>query len=150
MENATDALKIAFAAFIFIVALSIVFSLMTKIKATADSILISSDQTTYYNWNTGETNYRQRNGRVVGVDEVISTLKNFRIKKNDRTEEFDYSVGMEAKIEEFIKNNSGSQKIYLENIQEITTGGKYKVAEDGVRVIIAPGVTRTYVIYDEL
>ena len=57
---------------------------------------------------------------------------------------------MEAKIEEFIKNNSGSQKIYLENIQEITTGGKYKVAEDGVRVIIAPGVTRTYVIYDEL
>lgn len=157
MENATDALKIAFAAFIFIVALSIVFSLMTKIKATADSILISSDKTTYYNWNTGETNYRQRNGRVVGVDEVISTLKNYRnqatyvrIKKNDRTEEFDYSVGMEAKIEEFIKNNSGSQKIYLENIQEITTGGKYKVAEDGVRVIIAPGVTRTYVIYDEL
>ncbi len=73
MENATDALKIAFVAFIFIVALSIVFSLMTKIKATADSILISSDQTTYYNWNTGETNYRQRNGRVVGVDEVIST-----------------------------------------------------------------------------
>ena len=38
MENATDALKIAFAAFIFIVALSIVFSLMTKIKATADII----------------------------------------------------------------------------------------------------------------
>jgi len=34
-----------------------------------------------------------------------------------------------------------------ENILEITLDGKYKEAEDGTKVIIEPGTTRTYIIY---
>lgn len=47
MENASDALKMAFAVFVFIIALSTVFSLISQVKETADAILINSDRTTY-------------------------------------------------------------------------------------------------------
>ena len=55
MENSVDALKMAFAVFMFIVALSIIFSLLTKTKDTADVILFYSDKTNYYDWEEGST-----------------------------------------------------------------------------------------------
>ena len=72
MENAVDALKMAFAIFVFIMALSIVFSLFTQIKDTADSVLYLSDKTNFYEWETGNLT----NGRIVGEDTVIATLYN--------------------------------------------------------------------------
>lgn len=59
MENASDALKIAFAVFVFIIALSIVFSLISKVKETADAILVYSDKTTYYDWIEGDLEERK-------------------------------------------------------------------------------------------
>lgn len=59
MENTTDALKMAFAIFVFIIALSIVFSLIGKVKETADSILFYSDKTNYYEWDTGDLSERK-------------------------------------------------------------------------------------------
>lgn len=47
MENASDALKMAFAVFVFIIALTMVFSLISKVKETADAILLNSDRITY-------------------------------------------------------------------------------------------------------
>ena len=73
MENVSDALKMAFAIFVFIVALSIVFFLLSEIKTTADSILFDSDKTNYLEYETGSL----ENGRIVGIDTVISTLKKY-------------------------------------------------------------------------
>ena len=63
--------------------------------------------------------------------------------------EYNFNTSKEE-IESFINSNIRSTAQYLENIREITTGGKYMVAEDGTRVTIQPGTTRTYVIYTKI
>lgn len=146
MENAADALKMAFAIFVFIVALSIVFSLIGNVKETADAILYYSDKTNYYQYETGNL----ENGRIVGIDTVISTLKNYRNQSAYVIidgKEFNYGANMDAEIDTYITNNIGSSAQYYENIREITTGGQYRIAEDGTKITIRPGTTRTYVIY---
>lgn len=152
MENVSDALKMAFAIFVFIIALSMVFFLLTEVKTTADSILFASDKTNYFEWETGSL----ENGRIVGIDTVISTLKNYTkqstyviIEDSSGSTEYNFSTTKEE-IENFINSNIKKTDQYLENIREITTGGKYKVAEDGTRVTIQPGTTRTYVIYTKI
>ncbi len=152
MENVSDALKMAFAIFVFIIALSIVFFLLSEIKSTADSIMFDSDKTNYFAWETGSL----ENGRIVGIDTVISTLKNYTkqstyviIEDSSGSTEYNFSTTKEE-IENFINSNIKKTDQYLENIREITTGGKYKVAEDGTRVTIQPGTTRTYVIYTKI
>ena len=65
-------LKMAFAIFVFIIALSIVFFLLSEIKSQQHSIMFDSDKTNYFAWETGSL----ENGRIVGIDTVISTLKN--------------------------------------------------------------------------
>lgn len=155
MENSADALKMVLAIFMFVVALSIVFSQLSKVKETADTVLWYSDKTNYYNWTEGNT--LTENGRIVGIETVISTLKNYRkqsayviIEDDSGKREFDYSSSMQEEIENFIKAKTGSQDKYLENIREITTGGKYRTADDGTRITIKPGTTRTYVIYTKI
>ena len=61
MENAADALKMAFAIFVFIVALSIVFSLIGKVKETADAVLANSDKTNYYQYAYGKNVKERKN-----------------------------------------------------------------------------------------
>ena len=71
MENASDALKMTFAIFVFVIALTIVFSLISKVKETADAILLNSDKTNYYEWETGNLeerkNCRRRNRNSIIV-----------------------------------------------------------------------------------
>ena len=107
MENVSDALKMAFAIFIFIIALSIVFFLLSEIKNTADSIMFDSDKTNYFQWETGSL----ENGRIVGIDTVISTLKNYTkqstyviIEDSSGSTEYNFSTTKEE-IENFINSN---------------------------------------------
>lgn len=60
MENAADALKMAFAIFVFIMALSMVFSLISTIKETADEVLFITDKTNFYDWEIGNLEERKR------------------------------------------------------------------------------------------
>lgn len=153
MENASDALKMAFAVFVFIIALSIVFSLLTKIKETADMVLFHTDKTNYYEWETGTLD----NGRVVGEDTIISSLYKqqkeltyISIKGNTQDIEFKPSDLQQARIEYIQQNLNTGNTTYLENITEITTGGEYMVGEDGIKITITPGTTRTYVTYTKI
>ena len=155
MDNVTDALKMAFAVFVFVIALSIVFSLMTKTKDVADAVLWYSDKTNYYDW----TDEKTAEGRIVGEDTVISALQT-QIKEkvfvqiqdqNGITEKTFKPSSQEDEVqkrEEYIKDalNNGTNK-YLERVVEITTGGVFRTAEDGTRITIQPGTTRTYVIF---
>ena len=50
-------------------------------------------------------------------------------------------------IQQWIDDNITSTDTYKENILEITLDGKYKEAEDGTKIVIEPGETRTYIIY---
>ena len=155
MENAADALKMAFAIFVFIVALSIVFSLMTKIKGTADTVLWYSDKTNYYDWAEENTD----NGRTVGEDVIISALYTIveeklyiQVKDGAATTTFAPSI-LPAEVERRQKIindnlNSGSNT-YKERVMELTTGGVFRTAEDGTKITIQPGTTKTYVIFEK-
>lgn len=148
MENAADALKIAAAIFIFIIALSVTFSTFYKVKNAADDILVYSDKTNYYDKKTGTLTEK---GRVVGKDVIISTLNKgevyVNVVKKDGTI-YNFSTS-DKDTEDFIKNKLGDETIYYESISEITMSGKYSTGEDGTKLVILPGETRTYVTYTE-
>lgn len=146
MENAADALKIAFGIFVFIIALSIFFSLLTKVKDTADSILFSSDKTNYYEWEEGTLD----KGRIVGEDTVIAALYNSGddltrvVIKKGNTQIYPSSS---KNIRQVIEDDLSDGTVYLENIVEVVTGGSYRVGEDGTKITIRPGTTKTYIYY---
>lgn len=71
MENAADALKMAFAVFVFVVAISLTFSSFTKAKEAADAVLWYTDKTNYYQWVESA---QQENGREVTRDAIIASL----------------------------------------------------------------------------
>lgn len=72
MENVADALKIAFAIFVFIVAIALLFSLTSQAKDTADTVFFYGDKTNFYGHASSKENNRE-----VSVSEVISTLHRY-------------------------------------------------------------------------
>jgi len=152
MENAAEALKMAFAIFVFIMALTLVFSTVSRVVKASENVLYYSDKTNYYDWAEASN----ENGRIVGVDTIIATLF-----KQSSPLYADHSFMPYVRIDgvvyppnanyiEWIENNLvdlTNDDTYKENILEITLDGKYKEAEDGTKVIIEPGTTRTYIIY---
>ena len=152
MENASDALKIAFAVFAFIIALSITFYLITSTKEAADNILWHSDNRNY--WSHTEGNEQ----KIVGVDTVIATLKNRGTQSayvivKDGSNEYTYKINEQddKKVNTFIKDNIGKTDKYIETVREIVTDGVYRVGNDGTRISVKPGgSTRTYIIYEKI
>lgn len=69
MENAVEALKLAFAVLVFVLALSVAMFAFSKARETADIVLESSDNQRYYDSiETGTEN------RIVGFETVIPTV----------------------------------------------------------------------------
>lgn len=86
MENATDALKIAFAAMIFVMALSIAIAMFSQLNDVSKVVLSSSDVTFFYEY---EQTTNQKN-RIVGLETIIPTIykyykENFTILFLDRS-----------------------------------------------------------------
>lgn len=82
MENAVDALKMAFAVLFFVGALGISMVTFTKARETADILLYSKDSTNYYEYVEPSKN----KSRVVGVETIIPTL--YRYYKENYTVQF--------------------------------------------------------------
>lgn len=78
MENAVDAFKLAFAVFVFIIAISIVMYMFTQAKTTSDLVLERSDVTEFMDYTVLES--IQNSGtmiaedRIVGLETIIPTL----------------------------------------------------------------------------
>ncbi len=70
MENATDALKMAFAAMIFVMALTISIVMFSHLNQTSKIVLSASDVTKFYEY---EEATNQKN-RIVGLETIIPTL----------------------------------------------------------------------------
>ena len=71
MENAVDALKIAFGILVFVIAITVSFTLFSQAKSTSDIVLYSSDKTNYYTYQ--DSNLEPE----VGIDTVISELNRY-------------------------------------------------------------------------
>lgn len=72
MENAVDALKIAFAVFVFVIALSVTMYMFTIALETSDTVLQSSDVTEFMDYI--EVSDMIDDERIVGLETVIPTL----------------------------------------------------------------------------
>lgn len=95
MENAVDALKIAFAVMVFTMALTLAISTFSQARETSEAVLFMNDKTNYYSWED-DSNYYEVNGtgdivykseRIVGIEAIIPTL--YRYYKENYTVIFD-------------------------------------------------------------
>lgn len=87
MENAVDALKMAFGVLIFVVALSFSISSFSSAKKTIDNITRYRDKTQTYIYVEEAKN----NNRIVGIESIIPTMykayrENYRIEFYDSNE----------------------------------------------------------------
>ena len=158
MENAVDALKMAFAVFIFIFALSLAFSTITKAKDTADIVLFTNDKTNYQDEFSYDADDLNKEGRVVNIDKVISTLyrcKNetmvVKIIDGSNTYIFDSAEdqgNLNLKINNFVKEYIDRTYTYLEQFVEAKYSGKEITSEeDGSSIIVTKGGSKMYITY---
>lgn len=143
MENASEALLMAFAVLIFIIALSITFISLSQAKSTADVVLFFNDRENFQTPLKNDSENFEDGGRNVGADTVISTIarcakEKFSVKIIEGTEEyiFEYDIQTEEeiklKIEDFISKYTGTK--YRETYVEVTTGGTTYIGEDGTQL----------------
>lgn len=159
MENAVDALKIAFAVFIFVLSLSIAFMAFSQAAQTSNKMLFASDPTNYYRY-TGEV---PENGRIVTADVVISSLYRYYKESivvnivndsgivqqtfNTATDGLNSQEARKQRVENYIKDTLVKDVKYLETFQEVTKNGKYAVGEDGTVITEEAGQTSIYITY---
>ena len=159
MENAVDALKIAFGVLVFVIALTIAFALLSQAKATSDIMLFASDKTNYYTYSNEADNSA---GRIVGADVVISSLYRYykesvvvRIVEGTNITEFNTETDgglsqreRKKRVNDWIETNSDIlDGTFLETFDEVKKSGEYIVAEDGSELTVQSGQTSIYITY---
>lgn len=160
MENAVDALKIAFGVLVFVIALTIAFALLSQAKATSDIMLFASDKTNYYTYSNDAENTE---GRIVGADVVISSLYRYYKESvvvrvydgttliGDFNTETDGGLSQrerKKRVNDWIETNSDIlDGTFLETFDEVKKSGEYIVAEDGSELTVQSGQTSIYITY---
>lgn len=71
MENAVDALKMAFAVMVFVLGLTIAIVMFSQLNQVSRIVLASSDITQFYDYTTATA---EQSSRIVGLETVIPTL----------------------------------------------------------------------------
>ncbi len=156
MENAVDALKIAFGMLVFVIALTLAFMVFSQATQTSTKMLFASDKTNYYTYSD-EPNEQ---GRIVGADVVISSLYRYykesvvvRIVDGNNTEEFNTETdgGLSQKERKKRVNDwIGKNKLdgtFLETFDEVKKSGEYIVEDDGSELTVQSGQTSIYITY---
>lgn len=156
MENAADALLIAFAVLIFIIALSVNLTSLSQAKEVADIVLFYSDRENFQTPLKDDSLNVYNGGRTVTVDTVIATIyrcakEKFSVKIiDDEIYTFEYDVQtqdeIKNKIQDFIENHSG--KKYRETYVEVTTSGTTITGEDGTQLEQDVG-KKIYITYEK-
>ena len=161
MENAVDALKIAAAVLVFVIALTIAFALLSQAKATSDIMLFASDKTNYYTYSKDADDAE---GRIVGADVVISSLYRYYKESvvvrvydgtnliGDFNTETDGGLSQrerKKRVNDLIERNSSTllNGKFLETFDEVKKSGEYIVEDDGSELTVKSGQTSIYITY---
>lgn len=85
MENAVDALKLAFALFVFMLAFTTLFNMVSLARTTAETLITESDKTTYYTYlEEDETTLTKDShgviSRIVTLEEMIPTIYRYSVE----------------------------------------------------------------------
>lgn len=164
MENAVDALKIAFGMLVFVIALTLAFMVFSQATQTSNKMLFASDKTNYYTYSEEADNPE---GRIVSADVVISSLYRYYkesivvrvcdrdgklIDNGDFNTETDGESSQKARkdsVSKWIQDNKGNlEGTFLETFDEVKKGGSYIIDEDdGSELILEQGQTSIYITY---
>ena len=158
MQDAVDALKIAFAVLIFIIALTIAFSSISQAKQASDSILYTIDKTNFYEQLNASSLEDTNGGRKVKIDTIISNIykvpkESLAVKVIAGTDTFIFDLSTMNKadlyreIQRFKNAYMNTNLEFIENFSEITYTGKYIAEEDGSVITETPGLTKIYITY---
>lgn len=164
MENAANALKIAFAIIMLVLAITATFSIISQAKETADAVFFASDETNFYDMSS-MTKYSDSNKRVVEKDTVISTLYRLYDESlcvtivmdpmdSTKTKVFNsdkYKSKKDAynEISTYCNDEISAGTEFYEIYQEIKTSGIYQYADDGSELTLTPGGTKIYITYEK-
>ena len=158
MENATDALKIAFAVLVFIGAITLTFSIISQAKSASDTVLYYTDKTNFYD----HVDSSGRN-RTVAVTDVISTLYRYykesisvTVNINGEVRVFDLSnstssiATIEKELGTYIKDKllrlpAGS--LFTEEFVDVPISGIYEIGEDDTQIVLSSGGKKVYITY---
>ncbi len=101
MENAFDALKIAFAIIVFTLAIALSFSVISNIRHTSDVMFEADDKNKYYIDELNNITYitaGEDDNRTVGVETIIPTIYRY-YKENFGVTIFDSSLNPIARFD---------------------------------------------------
>lgn len=96
MENAVEALKMAFAVMLLTLALSLSIAFFSKARSTAETVLQSTDETAYYDYTRYDLPEDPSGNRIVGYETIIPTLYKYdkeRYKVTFKKGNYDSSTG---------------------------------------------------------
>lgn len=173
MENAVEALKMAFAVFVFVFAISLTLNSFTKAKDAADAILYHTDKTNYYLY---VDSLNQEKGREVTKDAITASLfrkqsDTYIIVNISSTEKYIFNYtgivtevknGVETKVDtneytqanyiiDFVNKKLQDSYVFYENIVEVTNKsdgkGEYVIGDDGTKLQVIQGANKVIVTY---
>lgn len=147
MENAVDALKIAFAIMMFVMALSLSIFSLSKANSAVTAIISLNDRETDYNY--AEPN--PTNTRTVGVETIVPTMykaykENFQIYLLDKNKQpliIYYATDIEGKR----KKDEDGYDIGINYIDGSEVFGSAKEAEEHLNAILGNPNNVTNEIY---
>lgn len=122
MENAVDALKMAFAVLVFVIALTLCMTTMTKARETADAVFYITDRTNYFEYVTDK---RLPEGRIVSGETIIPTLyryykENFNVIILDKSGNKIAVYNLEEEIKKYNSNYKNAPWLGNANIDTKT------------------------------
>lgn len=106
MDNAIDALKIAFAVLVFVMALTLAMNAFGQAKAVSDEVFYMADKTNFYEYTSEE---KIPEGRIVSGETIIPTLyryykENFNVILLDVNGKELCTFNLEQEIKDYNKN----------------------------------------------
>lgn len=169
MENAAEALKMAFAVFVFVIAITVTFMLVGQAKSTSDLVLATTDKEMYTEYYEHDVNYVTTDGkRYVGAETVIPSLYRFwkeyfsveickqgesedKVKRLDlTTEKYNNTEAANQAIAKFINDNNSLIKggKFIESFSRIRTSGTESTdTETGDSLVRTHGSVKTIIRY---
>lgn len=129
MENAVDALKIAFAVFVFAIAVALTFSIVGQARATSDTILTLNDKTNLYEYVDSSENNAGEKDRIVGFETILPTIYRYAKEQYAVTILDKYGtpiVRFDTYTEGFMANWDNTLKNYR-RYKDTDSGNKYVI-----------------------
>ncbi len=166
MENAVDALKIAFAVIVFVLAISIAFAVFSQARAVSDILLYANDKTNFEEYVPEHAKIN----RTVGIETIIPTIRRY-LTNNDvysvevidgsKTYVFDLvndqqtnltpdklKENLEKNLEELIRKYSDST--FIETYSEKIYRGDISTSENGETIEKVNTDTNVKVTYTKI